>query len=72
MDSCDGGRPVYLMGESFGGLLVMALAIKLEAYIDRCVEAVVVYLQPQDRASLLQHIGFRSQGRLMAQATATA
>lgn len=35
LDSCDGGRPVYLMGESFGGLLVMALAIKLEAYIDR-------------------------------------
>lgn len=35
LDSCDGGRPVYLMGESFGGVMVMALAIKLEAYIDR-------------------------------------
>lgn len=37
LDSCDGGRPVYLMGESFGGLMCMALAIKLESYIDRLV-----------------------------------
>lgn len=45
LDTCDGGRPVYLMGESFGGLLVMALAIKLEAYIDRCVVDSVVAKQ---------------------------
>jgi hypothetical protein len=49
LDSCDGGRPVYLMGESFGGLMVMALAIKLEAYIDRYVDAVVGRFQLQVR-----------------------
>jgi alpha-beta hydrolase superfamily lysophospholipase len=33
----DGGRPVYLMGESFGGILCLALAHKLGDYIDRVV-----------------------------------
>jgi hypothetical protein len=61
LDGCDGGRPVYLMGESFGGLLVMALAIKLEAYIDRYADAVVGRLKPQYRVSLLQRAGSRSQ-----------
>lgn len=28
---------MYLLGESFGGLMCMALAIKLESYIDRVV-----------------------------------
>jgi hypothetical protein len=37
------------MGESFGGLMVMALAIKLEAYIDRYVDAVVGRFQLQVR-----------------------
>jgi alpha-beta hydrolase superfamily lysophospholipase len=33
----DGGRPVYLMGESFGGILCLALAHKLGDYVDRVV-----------------------------------
>jgi hypothetical protein len=37
LDSSDAGRPVYLLGESFGGLLSLALAIKLGDYIDRLV-----------------------------------
>lgn len=37
LDQADVGRPVYLLGESFGGLLCLALAIKLGDYIDRIV-----------------------------------
>uniref|UniRef100_A0A383WM75 Phospholipid/glycerol acyltransferase domain-containing protein n=1 Tax=Tetradesmus obliquus TaxID=3088 RepID=A0A383WM75_TETOB len=33
----DGGRPVYLLGESFGGILCLALAQKLGDYVDRVV-----------------------------------
>ncbi|KAF6251663.1 alpha/beta-hydrolase [Scenedesmus sp. NREL 46B-D3] len=33
----DGGRPVYLMGESFGGILCLALAHKLGDAVDRVV-----------------------------------
>jgi pimeloyl-ACP methyl ester carboxylesterase len=31
------GRPVYLLGESFGGIMCLALAHKLGSYIDRVV-----------------------------------
>lgn len=37
LDQADAGRPVYLLGESFGGILCLALAIKLGDYIDRVV-----------------------------------
>lgn len=32
-----GGRPVYLMGESFGGLLSLALAERFGDLVDRLV-----------------------------------
>eukprot|EP00878_Enallax_costatus_P021381 GHUV01022631.1.p1 GENE.GHUV01022631.1~~GHUV01022631.1.p1 ORF type:complete len:469 (+),score=134.31 GHUV01022631.1:165-1571(+) len=37
LDQADAGRPVYLLGESFGAIMSMALAIKLGNYIDRLV-----------------------------------
>jgi hypothetical protein len=39
----DGGRPVYLMGESFGGILCLALAHKLGDYVDRMVRPNCLY-----------------------------
>lgn len=37
LDDQAGGRPVYLMGESFGGIMCLALAHQLGEYVDRLV-----------------------------------
>eukprot|EP00879_Flechtneria_rotunda_P018765 GHRR01019698.1.p1 GENE.GHRR01019698.1~~GHRR01019698.1.p1 ORF type:complete len:607 (+),score=210.36 GHRR01019698.1:181-2001(+) len=59
LDWCDSGRPVYLMGESFGGIMCLALALKLGDYIDR-----LVLINP---ASSFQNSMWPSAGPMLAQ-----